>query len=98
MFRLRRLGRIAPSIGKQVQKGEDPMRTEAMAASEQQLTAQQITEFEECIGTVLRALIDLMTKLFEYVKVHRVSVLCLVFFDAKNITASGSFWQARAAF
>src|SRR5581483_4643927 len=42
-------------------------------------TAQRIPQFKEGVRTALITLVDLMTKLFECVKVHFVSVLCLVF-------------------
>src|SRR5579883_1344102 len=62
------------------------------------LTAQRITQLKERIGAAFSALIHLMTNVLQCVKVHRVRVLCFHWFDAKNLTLFGSFWQPKAAF
>src|SRR5450755_326200 len=61
-------------------------------------TQQGITQVKQRISSSFKTFIKRLPNVLQYGKVHYVSVLCLVFFVAKNFTSLGSLWQARAAF
>lgn len=62
------------------------------------LTEQRIAQIEQSIDSSFKTGVNVLTKLFQSVKVQGVRFLCLVVLLAKDFTSFGSSWQSRAAF